>query len=142
MKVTKEITFDSAHLLSNYDGKCSNLHGHTYKLQVTLEGNSKNESHMVLDFNILKEILNVTIMDRFDHAIIFSKEGIRNEAENELLSWAKKWNKRFAIIPGKTTCEDMAPHIREIIVVELLKRNISCNVSVKLWETPTSFAEC
>ena len=38
MKVTKEVTFDSAHMLSNYSGKCQNLHGHTYKLQVTVEG--------------------------------------------------------------------------------------------------------
>ena len=54
MKVTKEITFDVAHMLSYYEGKCANLHGHTYKLQVTLEGNVGDVSHMVLDFNILK----------------------------------------------------------------------------------------
>ena len=38
MKITKEITFDSAHMLSNYNGKCNNLHGHTYKLQIEVEG--------------------------------------------------------------------------------------------------------
>ena len=144
MKVTKEITVDSAHILSNYEGKCANLHGHTYKLQVSLEGDAKNENHMVLDFNVLKQVLNTAVMDVFDHAVIFSDEGIRNAAENELLAWARKWDKRFTIIPGKTTCEDMAPYIKRLIEEELYEKNINitCNVSVKLWETPTSFAEC
>lgn len=142
MKVTKEITFDAAHMLSDYDGKCANLHGHTYKLQVTLNGDVNSKTHMVLDFNILKEVLNTAVMNVFDHAVIFSDEGIRNTAENELLAWARKWNKRFTIIPGKTTCEDMAPYIKKLIEEELYEKNITCNVSVKLWETPTSFAEC
>lgn len=49
MKVTKEITFDSAHMLSNYEGKCSNLHGHTYKLQVTLKGDVRNEFYSLIN---------------------------------------------------------------------------------------------
>lgn len=141
MKVTKEITFDSAHMLSNYEGKCSNLHGHTYRLQVTLESNVM-ENHMVLDFNVLKEILNEVVMDNFDHAVIFSQEEIRGEAENDLLAWCRKWDKKFTIIPGKTTCEDMAPYIKRLVEENLYEKNIDALVSVRLWETPTSFTEC
>lgn len=141
MKVTKEITFDSAHMLSNYEGKCSNLHGHTYKLQVTLESNVL-KNHMVLDFNVLKEILNEAVMDNFDHAVIFSQEEIRGEAENDLLVWCKKWGKKFTTIPGKTTCEDMAPYIKRLVEENLYEKNIDALVWVRLWETPTSFAEC
>lgn len=143
MKVTKEITFDVAHMLSYYQGKCANLHGHTYKLQVTLKGDVDNEAHMVLDFNILKDVLNQSVIDVFDHAIIFSDPKLRNEAENNLYIWAKTYGKKYAVIPnGKTTCEDMAPYIRELISENLLSRQIKAVVSVKLWETPTSFAEC
>ena len=143
MKVTKEITFDVAHMLSYYEGKCANLHGHTYKLQVTLKGNVDDETHMVLDFNILKDVLNQSVIDVFDHAIIFSDPKLRNEAEDKLCIWAKIYGKKYAVIPnGKTTCEDMAPYIRELISENLLSRQIKAVVSVKLWETPTSFAEC
>ena len=100
MKVTKEITFDVAHMLSYYEGKCANLHGHTYKLQVTLEGNVGDVSHMVLDFNILKEVLNESVMDVFDHAIVFSDPKLRNEAEDELYAWAETYGKKYAVIPN------------------------------------------
>ena len=143
MKITKEITFDSAHMLSYYEGKCSNLHGHTYKLQVTLEGNVDDISHMVLDFNVLKETLDETIMNIFDHAIIFSDPKLRNEAEDELYAWAETYGKKYAVIPnGKTTCEDIAPYIKELISENLSSKSIKVSVVVKLWETPTSFAEC
>ena len=60
MKVTREMTFDSAHMLSNYVGRCHNLHGHTYKLQVTLEG--EVETGMVVDFQTLGQyIRSVTV---------------------------------------------------------------------------------
>ena len=137
MKVTKEITFDVAHMLSYYEGECANLHGHTYKLQVTLESDVNKMSH------ILKEVLNESVMDRFDHAVVFSDPSIRSVAEEELFKWAETYNKNYAVIPnGKTTCEDMAPYIKQLISEELESRNIKAVVSVRLWKTPTSFAEC
>ena len=143
MKVTKEITFDMAHMLSYYEGKCANLHGHTYKLQVTVEADVDDITHMVLDFNILKQVLNETVMNKFDHAVAFSDPKLRNEAEDELYAWAETYGKKHAVIPnGKTTCEDMAPYIKQLISEELESRNIKAVVSVRLWKTPTSFAEC
>ena len=144
MKITKEITFDSAHLLSNYDGKCNNLHGHTYKLQVTLEGEVDSKSGMLLDFNKIKEVLNVAILQHFDHAIIFSSAELQENSEKELLLWACKFNKKYIELPeGKSTCENMAPIIKAYIRVYLKNIKVeNLDVSVKLWETPTSFAEC
>lgn len=143
MKITKEITFDSAHMLSDYSGKCNNLHGHTYKLQVTLDAEVSQKTNMILDFNELKNVLNESVMKTFDHALIFSGPEIREEAEDELLKWAKKYNKKFFILDsGKTTCENMAPIIRDSIQSYLSFGYRDLKVSVKLWETPTSFAEC
>ena len=142
MKITKEITFDSAHMLSNYDGKCNNLHGHTYKLQVTLEGEINKKTHMLMDFNALKDALNESVMKAFDHAIIFSGADVREESENELLKWALAYKKRcFVLESGKTTCENMAPVICDRIHTYLGYGYKDIKVSVKLWETPTSFAE-
>lgn len=140
MKVTKEVTFDSAHMLSNYKGKCRNLHGHTYKLQVSVEGPiaaEGNEEYMVTDFNNLKSVLN-TVTECFDHTIIFSDDHLRGEAENALLEWAQKYEMSYIILPAaKSTSEYIASYI---------KAQVECayptkRVSVKLWETPTSFAE-
>lgn len=144
IRITKEITFDCAHMLSNYDGKCNNLHGHTYKLQVTLEGEVDNKSGMLLDFNKVKEVLNTAIIQHFDHAIIFSDAGLQEQAEKELLLWACKFNKKYLELPeGKSTCENMAPIIKAYILVYLKNIGITnLQVYVKLWETPTSFAEC
>lgn len=140
MKVTKEVTFDSAHMLSNYGGKCRNLHGHTYKLQVSVEGPiaaEGNEEYMVTDFNNLKSVLN-TVTECFDHAIIFSDDHLRGEAENALLEWAQKYSMNYIILPSaKSTSEYIASYIKAQVEYAYPTKS----VSVKLWETPTSFAE-
>lgn len=141
MKVTKEVTFDSAHMLSNYSGKCHNLHGHTYKLQVTVEGpvvTEGNEEGMVTDFNNLKRVID-SVTERFDHAIIFSDDRLRGEAENALLEWARTYDMNYIILPdAKSTSEYIALYIKAQIesAYSPIKR-----ISVKVWETPTSFAE-
>lgn len=141
MKVTKEVTFDSAHMLSNYKGKCENLHGHTYKLQVSVEGSLQkegNEECMVLDFNSLKKAID-TVTEAFDHAIIFSSYEHQSGAEAALMEWADKFSMNYVVVAGKSTSEDIALYIEQRIYEELDLPGI--NVSVRLWETPTSFAE-
>ena len=66
MFVSKDFTFDSAHFLTKYHGKCENLHGHTYKLRITVEGSVK-EDGMVLDFKELKQIVKDKVIERYDH---------------------------------------------------------------------------
>lgn len=141
MKVTKEVTFDSAHMLSNYSGKCKNLHGHTYKLQVSVEGKQQtegNEECMVLDFNALKRALEY-VTDAFDHAIIFSDVEHRGEAEDALYDWAEKFSMNFIVVNGKSTSENIAQYIEKTIYEILDMPGIT--VGIRLWETPTSFAE-
>lgn len=143
MKVTKEVTFDSAHMLSNYQGKCENLHGHTYKLQVTIDQplqSEGNEECMVMDFNTLKEAIDF-VVEAFDHAIIFSDAGYRSEAENALMDWADKYGMNYVIISaGKSTSECIATEIKSRISCYLAEIPVP-DISVRIWETPTSFAE-
>lgn len=67
MYISREFRFDAAHNLVNYNGKCENLHGHTYKLKVTLEGSSEKDSGMIIDFTLLKKIVNERVIDKLDH---------------------------------------------------------------------------
>ena len=69
MRIAKEFTFDSAHFLKDYHGKCENLHGHTYKMRVTVEGPVKKNG-LVMDFCEIKRIVNKKVVDKFDHGNI------------------------------------------------------------------------
>ena len=142
MKVTKEVTFDSAHMLSNYQGKCENLHGHTYKLQVSIDAPLQaegNEKDMVVDFNTLKAVID-EVVGSFDHAIIFSDEAERNEAEEALMDWADKYDMNYIVVTGKSTSENIATYIKSMLSVHFEHVAMS-DIGVRIWETPTSFAE-
>lgn len=106
MTISKDIKFDCAHMLSNYEGKCANLHGHTYHGTVTLEGDIDPETGMLLDYNTIKEAV-----DEFDHAIVFSTPKERNDAETNLYLWAETNGMKYTTVPGKSTAETIASYL-------------------------------
>ncbi len=65
--VTRRFKFNSAHFLPGYDGKCQNLHGHTWYLEVAVEGRINGTSGMVMDFSKMKQIVNEVVIERLDH---------------------------------------------------------------------------
>ena len=67
--VSKKISFDAAHFLPDYDGKCKNLHGHHWSVELAVKGNIDLKTGMVLDFSILKDFLNI-IKDIYDHKLL------------------------------------------------------------------------
>lgn len=67
--ITKQFKFDSAHNLINYKGKCENIHGHTYFLDVTLKGEKQSDG-MVLDFTLIKKAVYEKILNLIDHSYI------------------------------------------------------------------------
>lgn len=139
IRITKNFEFEAAHALHNYDGLCRNIHGHTYKLSVTVIGEpcqdeSSTNKGMVLDFGLLKKIVKPNIVDKFDHSVLISnKEDTKYfESENMLF-------KRLYIVDFQPTAENMVLHFVKIIN-PLLPVNIKLH-SVKLHETTNSFAE-
>ena len=64
--ITKVFTFDSAHHLNEYEGKCKNIHGHTYKLEVTLKGFT-DKNGLVIDFHDLDDMVEEEILSQVDH---------------------------------------------------------------------------
>jgi len=139
IRVTSEFRFEMAHSLWNYDGPCKNIHGHSYKLYVTVAGKPlKNKSHpkngMVIDFSELKKIIEENVINHFDHSIIISSEAGKPE-----LKQASKLFDKFYIVDYQPTCENLLLHITEIIKSKLPGK-IKL-ISVKLRETDTSYAE-
>jgi 6-pyruvoyltetrahydropterin/6-carboxytetrahydropterin synthase len=68
-EVTVKADFSSGHYLRNYQGKCENPHGHNYKVRVTLTGAELDPAGMLLDFKLLKQVLN-PVIDRIDHQML------------------------------------------------------------------------
>ncbi len=139
IRVTKEFKFEAAHALLGYDGLCKNIHGHSYKLFVTIIGEPITDENdtklgMVFDFGDLKYIVNTAIVKKFDHSIILNKKADTSNFEklNEMFD-------RKHYLDYQPTCENMVIDFAERIK-KLLPENIKL-YSVKLYETANSYAE-
>lgn len=131
--VTKTVKFDAAHILTNHAGLCKNLHGHTYRVDVSVAQAPDDESDMVIDFKELKRIATETICDRFDHAFIYSTA---SEGEREIAAVVERHGMRTVAIPFRSTAENLA----RMFYCEM-KSRIPNLASVKVWETADSCAE-
>ncbi|HLT34020.1 MAG TPA: 6-carboxytetrahydropterin synthase [Aquaticitalea sp.] len=140
IRITKQFTFETGHALYGYDGKCKNVHGHSYKLSVTVIGNPIQDSSnakygMVIDFGDLKRIVKDEIVDVFDHATVFNQ----NTPHVELAKELKDRGHNVLLVDYQPTSEMMV-----IDFAEKIKRYLPENIqlySLKLQETETSFAE-
>ena len=89
IRVTKIFTFETAHVLYGYDGKCKNIHGHSYKLFVTIKGKpiddiNNEKNGMVLDFGDLKAIVKEEIVDEWDHGLMVNALSPHKDLGKEL----------------------------------------------------------
>ena len=131
--VTKTVKFDAAHVLTNHQGLCKNLHGHTYRVDVSVSQAADDDRDMVIDFKDLKGIANEVVCDRFDHAFIYNTESV---GEREIAAVVEKNGMRTVAIPFRSTAENLA----KLFFSDLTAR-IPGLVAVKVWETADSCAE-
>ncbi|HNB34048.1 MAG TPA: 6-carboxytetrahydropterin synthase [Bacteroidia bacterium] len=140
VRVTKIFVFDMAHALYGYDGPCKNIHGHTYKLSVTLKGtpvkdNSNPKAGMVIDFSILKQIVQEKIIKQFDHALV-----LNNDSPHKLLDKALTQQfEKIIYLDVQPTCENLLLHFKNQLASHFTDK-IKL-VFLKLEETPTSYSE-
>ncbi len=137
LRITKEFRFEAAHALTGYDGKCRHLHGHSYILNVTVAGeplarDGAAKNGMVLDFTVLKSIVNQHIIDIFDHCLIL-REGA------PLAEDIAKSYPRVHIVPFQPTTEGLICHFANILQ-DALPQEVSLH-SLRLHESPTSYVE-
>src|SRR6056297_468568 len=140
IRITKQFNFETGHALYGYDGKCRNVHGHSYKLSVTVIGRPITDtSHvklgMVIDFGDLKKIVKEEIVDKFDHATVFNK----NTPHVDLAKELTERGHNVILADYQPTSENMV-----IDFAKKIKSRLPENIqlfSLKLQETDTSFAE-
>ena len=133
LAITKEFKWEAAHRISNHAGECRNLHGHSYKLFVTLSAESLNASDMIIDFKELKTIIETQVLKKFDHALLLKQ----NEANKNLIKLID--DQPVVWLPFEPTVERMLLVIKDLIEPEL-PYNITL-WALKLYETPSSFGE-
>jgi len=139
IRLTKEFDFEMAHALWNYDGACRNIHGHSYRLFVTLIGipvaDSKDPKFgMVLDFKDLKALVKGPVVDFLDHSLVLYKE-----AGGEVLSHIKSMYKKVHLFDFQPTVENLV-----LFIVDTIRGKLPPYLdlhSVKLYETATSYGE-
>ncbi len=140
IRITKQFSFETGHALYGYDGKCRNVHGHSYKLSVTVIGTPITDtSHvklgMVIDFGDLKRIVKEDIEDVFDHATVFNQNTPHIELAREL----EERGHNVILVDYQPTSENMVIDFAKKIKARL-PENIKLH-SLKLQETETSYAE-
>ncbi len=140
IRLTKEFSFEAAHALDGYDGPCREIHGHSYRLFVTVKGRPSTaegdpECGMVMDFGALKRIVNQEIVARFDHALV-----LRATPSSDVLR--EVLTQRFSNIVEvdyQPTCENMLTDFARRIAARL-PQGVALQ-ALRLHETATSYAE-
>jgi 6-pyruvoyltetrahydropterin/6-carboxytetrahydropterin synthase len=121
ISVTKIFEFEAAHYLPNHPGKCKNLHGHSYKLEIEIMrgeyDDNLNEEGMVMDFGELKELVEPILDDYYDHKIL---------------------NESTHAVP---TAENMVREFASLLRDKFKKSSVLRVVRIRLWETSSSYAE-
>lgn len=127
-QVTKEINFCYGHRLRDYPKKCKHLHGHNGRVEITLEAESLDYRGMLVDFEDIKDGVQTWIMSELDHKLLLRKD-------DPLVPMLRDLNETFLVMDDNPTAENIAR-----MIYEYTKSQGFPVISVKLWETPTSFA--
>lgn len=139
IRLTKEFSFEAAHALGGYDGPCREIHGHSYRLFVTIKGtpstDPKNPKQgMVMDFGVLKKIVNEEIISRFDHALV-----LRTTADERLRRVLAEQFDNVVTVEYQPTCENMLDDFAHRLM-KRLPEGVTLH-SLRLHETASSYAE-
>ena len=139
IRVTREFTFEMAHVLRNYDGPCRNVHGHSYRLFVTISGNPVKDDKdpkngMVIDFSELKDIVLRKIVGLFDHSVVISRDFDRDKTE-----MMSKIFGNTVIVDYQPTCENLVADFA-LRLMDEMPAGIRLH-SLRLYETAKSYAE-
>lgn len=140
IRVSKEFTFDMAHALFNYDGPCKNIHGHTYRLQVTIIGYPNQDPQnpkqgMVIDFGQLKYLVVKQIINKYDHALVLNEQVVATMGTN-----FSNISDKVIFVPYQPTCENLMLNIKNELAILLETEGYQLQ-AIRLYETPNSWAE-
>jgi len=132
MKIAREFFWEMGHRLPGHAGKCSNIHGHSYRMRIILEG-TEDAGGMLMDFYELKKLIS-PLLEELDHAFMV------RDTDSGMIEALKALHSRMVIVGFESTVENLCRYFLEKISKAGLPANIS-SVTVRIFETPVAFAE-
>ena len=137
LSLTKIFQFEMAHAIHGYTGACKNIHGHSYELQVTVSSDQPVKGYIpgtgfVIDFKELKQLVNSSIIQQFDHKLVLSSKFLKQNPDLRL-------QENLVIWEGEPSAENILLYIHEMLTQQL---PVTVKlVKLKLYETKDSYAE-
>jgi len=127
--IYKQVQIDTSHRLLYYQGKCANLHGHRWKIEVWMEGEPDEKTQILIDYSLIKQVIN-----KYDHQIILN-------AKDPMVPRIQEFHPVITT-PGDPTSELIASIIKDDLTATCRERGIAATVTkIRVWESPTSCAE-
>jgi len=127
--IYKEVQIDASHRLLHYQGKCANLHGHRWKVEVWVEGEPDAKTNILLDYNLIKQAV-----AKYDHQIILNQD-------DPMVSAIMPFQ-HVITTPGDPTSELLALIIRNDLYEICKTQGIDAAIPrIRVWESPNSYAE-
>ena len=133
VKIGKEYIWEMSHRLPFHEGLCRNIHGHSYKMRVEIEG-LKDENGMLLDYYMLDKIV-LPIVKEFDHTFLC------DDKDDVMLGFLKSNNFRHLVIPYHTTSENIAAYLMNLMIQGLKQFQNIKRVKIKFFETDDAYSE-
>jgi len=132
MKIAKEFNWEMGHRLPEHFGKCKNIHGHSYKMLVEIEGDVM-ENGMVMDYYHLRDAID-PIIEKMDHAFLVYKD------DADVIEFLERMNSKSVIVDFQSTVENITRYFLNEIKKTKLPSNIR-KIKVRVCETPDDYAE-
>ncbi|HUU75327.1 MAG TPA: 6-carboxytetrahydropterin synthase [Methanoregulaceae archaeon] len=128
-RIYKDVHFDASHRLLHYQGKCANLHGHRWRVEVWMEGEVDDDTRILMDYNTIKSII-----EHFDHQIILNRD-------DPMVPCIEQFHEVITTA-GDPTSELLAQHIRDDLDEECRRSGINARTTtVRVWESQGCYAE-
>lgn len=132
MKIAKEFKWEMGHRLTFHEGGCKNLHGHSYKMMIELEG-KEDEHGMVMDYYDVSKIVK-PVIEKLDHSFM------AYENDTPLLEVLEKLNSKKVIVNFESTVENICKYLLKEIMKENFPKNIE-RIKIRIFETEGDYAE-
>jgi 6-pyruvoyltetrahydropterin/6-carboxytetrahydropterin synthase len=133
IRITKIFSFEAAHALKDYNGACRNIHGHSYKLHVTIKGEVTSEDGILIDFSELKKLVNNNIISKYDHSLLLKED------DQMVEKGIGDFTQNLVRVSYNPTSENLIINFANLID-NILPNAVQLH-HLKLYETETSFTE-
>ena len=132
--VSKNFSLEMAHRLPSHGGLCKNIHGHSYKIRLTIEGDVSQDKNMVIDYSDLTAIAN-TVFAKYDHSFLVEQN------DTIMLNFLRQNDLRHVLLEKPSTAENLCQIFADELITKIKTHNNIHNLKIRVYETNNTYAE-